>query len=341
MPSSISSSEPALAQRRRWAIAWGVALVLALLALVGVERAWRAQGIAPGLIDSSQLWSLQRDRVDAGTQRPVVFLGASRTVYGIDPKVWKQQRPHDKPLMLAINGHYPVAALQDLAADARFAGLAIVDIDSYGLLAAHHAMQQPWLDYYHRQWNFNWRAHRLLLNAWQRASVLSNPGTGLWPTLKRAWSGRTFSRPYSEIDSNRAGWMRFDQADVAGLAAHFDASVDAKIARFPAPSRDAFLAQLQPVETAVAAIRARGGDVVFVNLPVRGRLVEMETRYMPRADYWDAFAARPGIKAIHFDDVPEWASLEFPDRSHVRADQRGELTRGLIAQMERRGWLNP
>jgi hypothetical protein len=334
MPSSTSSSDS-----RRWAIAWLAGLALALLALGGWEAYWRTRGLPLGLIDSTQAWALQRDRVYDDDLRPVVFLGASRSVYGLDPKVWKAQRPDDKPLMLAVNGHYPVATLLELADDEAFTGLVVVDIDSYGLLPAHHDMQRAWNDYYRQRWNWNWRMHRLLLNAWQRHSLLANPATGLWPTLKRAWTGAQIVVPYSDVASNRAGEMRFDRTDVAALAAHFDRGVDAKIARFPAPTPQAFIAGVAPIERAVAALRARGGDVVFVNLPVQGRLVEMETRYMPRAQYWDAFAALPGIRAIHYEDVPVWNALVLPDRSHVKREDRAALTTGLVTALQQRGWL--
>lgn len=314
--------------------------MLALGALGAWEWHWRARGVMPGLIDSSQAWARQRDRVYDEQLRPVVFLGASRTVYGLDPKVWKSQRPGDKPIMLAINGHYPLAALRDLALDEDFSGLVLCDIDSYGLLPAHHAMQQPWVDYHRQRWNANWHGHRVLLNAWQRNSVLANPGVGLWATLKRQFVGGTFIPGYSDSDSNRAGEMRFERANVAALAAHFDRGVDAKIARFPAPSPDEFVAGLDEVRTWIEALRDRGGDVVFVNLPVQGRLVEMETRYMPRREYWDAFARVSGVRAMHYEDVPEWAALELPDRSHVRREDRVALTLGLMSALDRRGWLD-
>jgi hypothetical protein len=331
MPSSISSSDP-----RRWAQAWVLALVFAAAGLLAYERYWRAQGLEPGVIDSPQLWSAARDAV---RERSVVFLGASRTVYGIDPQTWRRERPGDDPVMLAVNGHYPVAALQDLARDERFRGTVIVDIDSYGLLAAHHDMQQPWVDFHRQRWNWNWRWHRQLLNHWQAASVLSNPGIALVPLLKRTWARGAYQPPYSQSFPDRTGYMRFEKVDTTALAAHFDGEIDWKIARFPAPSPADFLSQAAPVVAAADAIRARGGEVVFVTLPVQGRLVEMETRYMPRAQYWDAFAALPGVHAVHYEDVPEWRGLVLPDRSHVTREGRAVLTAGLVAELRRHGWL--
>lgn len=329
MHSSISSSEP-----RRWARAWIVAILVAAAALFATERAWRARGMFPTVIDTPQAWSLARDAVrDDST----VLLGFSRTVYGIDPAVWESERGK-RPLMLAVNGHYPVLTLLDLADDEDFRGTVIVDIDSYGLLATHHDMQRPWLDYRATRWNWNWRGHRLLLDEWQQASVLANPDLGLVRTLKRAWTGGTAAPPYTQSAADRSGFMRYDKIDAEKLAASFEASIDYKLGRFPAPSPAEFLAQSRPAIEAAQRIEARGGRVVFVALPLRGRLVEMETRYMPRAAYWDLFAKQPGVHAIHYDDVPEWRDLELPDRSHVRPEGRPVLTRGLIAEIERRGW---
>jgi hypothetical protein len=330
MPSSISSSRP-----RRWALGWVLAIALASTGLLAYEMHWRAKGLFPSVIDSPQLWSAARDHVRGDS---VVLLGASRTVYGIDPAQWMRERPADHAVMLAINGHYPVVALQDLAADDDFHGLAVVDIDSYGLLAAHHDMQQPWVAYHRERWNWNWRWHRALLDRWQAHSVLANPDIALLPVLKRAWSHSEYHLPYSESFADRSGFMRYDKVDTAALAARFDAGVEPKMARFPAPSPAEFLEQARPVIEAAAKIQARGGEVVFVVLPVQGRLVEMETRYMPRAAYWDAFAAQPGVHAIHYEDVPEWRELVLPDRSHVTREGRATLTHGLIAEFQRRGF---
>ena len=345
MPSSTSSSDvsdatPAI-DARRWAFAWLGAVLLAAIALFAWDAHFRRAGVAPEVIDSKQLWAQQRARADGDPPpRAVVFLGASRTVYGLDPKVWRERRPQDKPLMLAVNGHYPAATLRDLAFDEDFRGLVICDIDSYGLLPAHWDMQQPWVDYARTRWNANWVIHRLLLTQWQRGSVLANPAVGLWAVLKRLRSGETLALPYSVNFANRAGEMRFERVDTAGLAAHFDSEVDFKLARFPAPSPQRFLADLAPVQDWASRIRARGGNVVFVTLPVHGRLPEMETRYMPRADYWDAFAAQPEIRALHYGDVPALQAIDLPDHSHVAAHDRRTLTLALIDALQARGWLD-
>ena len=109
MPSSTSSSEP-----RALGVAWLLAVVLAAVVLFALDRHGRGLGMPAGLIDSMQLWSIQRDRVYGDAPRPAVFIGASRSAYGIDPKTWRSLVPDSKPVMLSLNGRHPIAVLRDL-----------------------------------------------------------------------------------------------------------------------------------------------------------------------------------------------------------------------------------
>src|SRR6185312_16274918 len=94
-------------QRRtaHWFVAAFIALGVAA-ALVGwTEQRWRQRDYHPGIIDSAQLWSLQREHADASGKTPLVLLGASRIQFGIDTKLLKDLLPRYQPVMLAQNGH--------------------------------------------------------------------------------------------------------------------------------------------------------------------------------------------------------------------------------------------
>ncbi|MBP7537456.1 MAG: hypothetical protein KA790_10765, partial [Ottowia sp.] len=80
MPSSTSSSEAPAG--RHWLVVGSLALACMLVSLTAVERYWRRLGFTPGVIDSMQLWALQRDHARQAAPRPLVFLGASRTLFG-------------------------------------------------------------------------------------------------------------------------------------------------------------------------------------------------------------------------------------------------------------------
>lgn len=334
MPSSTSSSDPRALGR-----IWLLAVLLAAAALVALDRHGRSLGMPAGLIDSMQLWSIQRDRVYGDAPRPAVFIGASRSAYGIDPKTWRSLVPDSKPVMLSLNGRHPIAVLRDLAADPEFRGLVLCDVDTHGLLRRWWDMQQDYVDYYRQRWNLNWRVHRLALNAWQRASVLANPALGWKAGLQRWIEGGTVYIPVTRIDSNRGGEILFDRFDPAASAKAFDDDADRKM-REPRPSPEAFAADARQIQSWVRTIQARGGEVIFFQPPVSGRVAALERDYFDRARYWDAFAALEGIHALHADDVPAMGKLVLPDHSHVRGEARPLLTRLLVEELRQRGWID-
>lgn len=334
MRSSTSSSE-----QRDLAAAWLWALVVAALVLLLLDRHGRALGMPAGLIDSKQLWSIQRDRVYGADPRPFVFIGASRSAYGIDPKQWRSLLPHTKPVMLSINGRHPLALLRDLAADEGFRGVVICDVDTHGLLRRWREMQQEYVDYYHERWTPSWHVHRLALNAWQRTSVLANPALGWKAGLTRWIEGGGLNLPITRISSSRDGEILFGQFDPAASAKAFDDDAERKMLE-PRPEPAQFLAEVRIVQAWVHAIQRRGGDVIFFQPPVSGRVAALEREYFDRAGYWDAFAALDGIRALHADDVPGMQALPKPDHSHVRGEDRAVLTTLLVEELRRRGWVD-
>ena len=192
MRSSTSSSD---APVQRWGLAWVLALGIAM-ALVGtVERHWRALGYRPNVRDSAQLWSIERDRAYATDKTPLLLLGASRIEFSIDLKLMRDLLPRYQPVMLAQNAHYPLAALRDLARDERFNGVVLCDIEAGGLEKTYTDMQQPLVDYYHKQWAPSWHLHRLLLSHWQHHWAVADPDLGLTARVLRLIDGSAPPRP--------------------------------------------------------------------------------------------------------------------------------------------------
>jgi hypothetical protein len=111
-------------------------IALAVLAIGAglVERHWRARGYAPGIIDSKDLWSAERARLDrTGGTRALALIGASRTLYSVDLDVLRTRLPGYEPVMLALDAAPARATLRDLAADEAFDGTVLVDVDALGL----------------------------------------------------------------------------------------------------------------------------------------------------------------------------------------------------------------
>jgi hypothetical protein len=88
---------------------------------------------------------------------------------------------------------------------------------------------------------------------------------------------------------------------------------------FRAPPVDAKTIAMTYARTAkaVAAIRARGGDVVFVRPPSSPYLRSIETSRLSRAAGWDGLLAAANVRGVHFDDMPNAQNLDLPEYSHL------------------------
>lgn len=336
MLSSISSSSA-----RAWFATWAAAFALAAGVLFAAERYWRAQGYEPTVLDSMQLWSVQRGRVYGKDPRPLVLLGASRMEYGVDVKVLRDELPRYKPVMLAINGKYPLSVLRDLAQDPGFDGIVLCDVESTAFLREFLFVQQAYPDYYHHSWTPSWHLHRQLLTEWQRMALLANPDFGALAWLKRAFAGGEPFRNYVTYYANRSGDIDYRKIDPEAIRQHFAASVENNIARMPKRTPELWLADLAPVFGWARAIQARGGEVIFYESPTHGLVTQANDRLFPPGEYWNRFAAASPAPVISANSIPSLASTPLPDDSHVDYRDKAAYTRALVRVLVERGLLQP
>ncbi len=337
MPSSISSSSPG----RYWAWA-GVVSALLTMALCGsIESYWRSRGYEPGVIDSKLLWAQQRDRVySSGSRSPLVLLGASRFQFGIDMRTLKDALPRSRPVMLAINGHYPLAALRDLAEDKKFNGIVLCDIDARGFNATYRDMQQAYVDYYHQRWTPSWSVHRRALTWWQSTAVIANPDFGLLPTVLRWWQGAAGPwKTHVHFYADRSGDADFRKVDTAQSTKGFADEFKRLLTEDPPPPPDQWLVGLADVSKWVEQIQARGGEVIFYDTPTSGKLREYANSGYPKSLYWDRFAATIHAPALSYTEVPALESAPLADGSHLDFRDKPDYTRALVNALLERGWL--
>ncbi len=334
MLSSTSSSDGG-----RWLATWLAAFVVAGLALLAIERYWRGLGYTPTVLDSMQLWSIQRERVYSDSPRPLVLLGASRIEYGVDLKTLRDELPHYKPVMLAVNGLYPLSVLRDLAQDQNFRGVVLCDVESNAFVRDYFFLQQAYPDYFHQRWTPSWHLHRVLLTVWQRTALIANPEYGALASLRRSFNGGAPFRNYVNYHGNRSGDIDYTKTDPAGIKRHFAATVEGNIARLPKHDPDAWLANLAMVYDWVRAIQARGGTVIFYESPTQGLTREINDRLYPREKYWNRFAATSPAPVISANAVPSLASTPLPDDSHIDFRDKPAYTRRLVDVLVERGLL--
>jgi hypothetical protein len=336
VPSSTFSSEPRRIPAGDWRGTWLVALALALGLLVALERIARKHGQRPTVTDDPIWWSLSRRQVD-DDPRVVGFVGTSRMQLAYDDAAFAQAAPKLRGVQLAINGVTSHGVLEDLAADEHFRGVAVVDFDEWDIAFGDvNAQAKPYVERSHALWRAPGAlANRLLSSyAQERLAVLAVGGRPLLTGLvNRRWPPPT----WVASDRDRVSHADWSLA-VPGI---LEARAKKRLANFNVapPAPDDWVARALAIEAAVQRIRARGGDVVIVRLPIGGKLAELFEQHYPRAQYWDAFARQSSAHVIHFRDVPALAALNCPDEMHLDQVDEPAFTRGILEAMRARGVL--
>lgn len=351
MPSSISNSEPAACETRRrapppglrltaadrpgvaqpvperdiparpWS-AISLAVMLLTLALTGLwEWRMRALELTPGdLGESAPAWAEQRRRIDSEPVK-VAIVGDSRILF--DTNLDRFERLTGiRPLQLALAGTNGRPFLEDLAADPKFKGVVIVGMAELAYFREGVGLMKTALD--HGRWESpadraSFLIHRELA---RRLALLdddyrlSNLVDRLDPNLRPAVEG-----PYNDVwkigqrvdDRQTWLWPRIEHDP--RLRAHARAAWGGFKA--PVVAKDVIAMTLARTRAAVAKIRARGGEVVFVRPPDAPQLRVNEEKEIPRARGWDALLVAAQAKGVHFDDLPAAQGLTIPEWSHL------------------------
>ena len=325
------------------------ALLLAVCGLTGLELVWRARGMEPSVDDSPTLWAVHRTAVPAGDPRAVVLLGGSRLHCAFDCDLFRERHPGRPLRHLAVDGLGSNGVLKHFADDPTFRGLAIVDTTESNLLD-DPAFSAAYVDRADAGVSATVRLEEGLRARLEDRLVVGGRHTTWRRLLGRLAAGRGLPAdtiPRMGPDRDQPCFYLRDgvpRAAVAGARATNEAAQRAKLAApRPAPAR--FPAEVARVVGWTRAIAGRGGRVLFVRVPTGGAYAAFTGAFYPRAACWDPFAARiaaiPGCGAVHYEDVPVLAALELPDASHIDAADRPAFTAAVLAEVDRRGLLDP
>ncbi len=322
----------------RWLLFYCVFIGTLGTLLFAYSSYWLKQGHVPTVADSKSLWASQRDQVYRHDKKPLVFIGASRTLFAVDLPYVRERLPDYYPVMLALNGMYPLATLKDLALDKNFSGAVVVDIDSHGLLKVHNDMQQAYVDYYHGSWSPSWRVHRLLLNQWQAFTVLGDPTVNVMSLAQRRLAGYPLPRqPDFTIEADRNSGLLLTEEEGAHLKKHFIKVVRDDFLEKHTADVAAWASNLDDVKHWVELIQGRGGQVIFYTAPVTGELQQVYDETYPKERYWDVFMAQLPVMALQAAEIPQMESIHLPDGSHMHASDKRTYSRLLLdALLERR-----
>lgn len=347
MPSSTSSSSPGGGVIRpipdsNWPRIFAVMVVVLTATLGSWELHWRDRGFVPSIRNSPGLWAQTRRRVDVREPKTTVFIGSSRTLFDMDLQVWHEETGV-LPIQLALEGSNPLPVLNSLAADEDFTGLLVVGVTPPLVMIPDIGYRADAFERYGSETPSQWMGHRLSVPL-EQLFAFYHIDTRLFTVLHRqpwwpARQGRDFEarevRKISDMDLHREAdlWVKVDDDPEYRTMVREIWQEFIESAPPPPPEEEAramFDKLLEDTRQDVEAIRARGGEVVFLRLPSAGWFREFEARALPREHIWDPIVAATGAVGIHFEDYPALSDVRIPEWSHVSSRDKGRLTRAFI-----------
>lgn len=344
MPSSTSSSErtqgaeavferpvPMLG-RSRW-----LALLFAVLLMVGWENWVRSQGVEPSYRNSDGLWAEQRRRIDRGAGDGWVLSGSSRVLFNLQLAVWERLDGR-RPVQLALEGTSPVRVMEQLADDPDFTGTLLVGV-APDLFFSGYELRRGAIDRYAGETPAQWIG--------QRVSLLIEPFLAFYnfdyalPVILRRQPLRNREsvrfnlevRKLSnmERDRNTRMWDRliWDE-NYRDLATRIWEQFMLPVSELPPEVRAEIVeSRNEQIDRAAAAyerLSARGATVIFVQMPFEGRYVESEREFAPRESAWDVLIERTGALGLHFSDHEEMQGYWLPEWSHMTGEEADRFT---------------
>src|SRR5437773_6846385 len=334
----------------------GIATVVVLIVIAAV-CAWeiycRSIGYAPTLNDNEDLWTSARRRVKPES---IVIIGDSRGWFDLDLDEL-QKGLGKRPVQLAMGGGCAYPVLADLANNENFHGTIICSIVPRLFVAPPGTPPMERTEKAVRRSHTQTPAQRvsqyLAMPLEEHVAFLKQEELTLDDLLKRLpIPNRSYALvpprtpPYfGTLDRERRARMTEECARPGSELQKRIQQIWLPLFTPPPPPRyiqtDVFMAKMQDAIdkrardtiAAVKKLRARGGKVVFVRLPVSGGLKALEDKTTPCNQTWDPLLRGTGAAGIYFEDFPELASFNCPEWSHLSAGDSVEFSKRLVPHL--------
>ncbi len=330
-------------------------LILSVVGIAAWEIYWRSQGYKADLDDDKFLWAANRARVDKASTDDVVLMGSSRVLFDIQVHTWKKLTGK-MPIQLANAGSSPLPVFHDIVEKSDFAGTILVGVTPGLFFSTTFPQASPWkraatrTAFYHNQTYAQQLNYYLSLPLQNNLAFISNDDEGwsddinLKALLKRIDLGkRTKGAPeppfyrFQDIDKYRNVRMKErmveDTAFAGTVKKVWQSFMSADI---PPPDKEGttafFIKDLQK-------FKARGGKVILIRCPSTGFFDDLETKFLPRKDFWDPLVAKAKVPAYHYTDYPSLQGFQLPEWSHLSAKDADIFTERFVKILQADGHI--
>lgn len=332
MPSSTFSSErvPELSFGRLWL----VALLLVVVGAVGLELGWRQLGHRPSIIDDTTWWAINRQA--ASEPNTVVLIGASRLKLGFSSEVFRERFP-DRPLVrLSIGGVAAYDTLKDLADDETFNGVVICSVAHSGDVG--QTAMNEYIKAGNSRISLDRRINRTI-SAWLRDKVaFLGPEVGTWQVVNSLVQKEKLPDPrHVRVAFDRAGLADYSVWKGPDSPERRRQRVVRWAHKWGIDDWTEWGDRIHKQEKLVRRIQERGGQVVFLAMPMSDPFWASAKHFYPRGRYWSKFAKHTQAVTLHFKEMPVSRNLVCPDSSHLDQRDAPRFTEAVLDELVERG----
>lgn len=319
--------------------AWLIAILISILGVSTNEALLRAAGHPPTVVSDSDLWALARTEVDDLNQDAIVLLGASRMQTNVDTAFLREQCPGSSIVQLAMSGRgspYPV--FQDIVDNSGFNGLIIIS-ETESTIGDVASSQSDFVQRYREGFRFEAQLNRRLRNLVELNLRSTTPYGSSVRIFGNLLENHRLPYPFHVSTAvDRSQEARFELMDPEILAEIRGADRTTVVPPTEAASGTTSEDFLREAEASygdeLRRFQNRGGQVIFVRMPVDSQRWSTERLLWPVTSYWGVLSDRLGAPTVHFQDMPGWEDYSLPDRSHLDVSEKTKFTADLLALME-------
>lgn len=309
-----------------------IAIILSISSLTLWEIYWRSKGYKPNLNDEKALWAKQREKINKASKNDVVLFGSSRIYFDIQLKKW-EEITGKQPIQLASTGSSPLPTFHDLVENTNFNGTVIVGVTPGLFFSTTFPQAMPWqrpqskVDFYKKR-TYAQRLNYFFSVPLQQNLVLMSADDEEWADnidlksfIRNIPKDNRTKKPkappfynFGKVTVNRNMSMIPRAATDTAFA-----NTIKKVWQYfgkmaPPPDKKSTMAFFLKD---VKKFKKRGGNLILLRCPSSGFYKDVETKFLPRKDYWNELVKQTQAKSYHYEDYEQLKYFECPEWSHL------------------------
>jgi hypothetical protein len=338
-----------------WAKVFASALLLFFATCIAIELDLVHLGYHPTVADSKERWADQRRRARSLGKQGLIWIGASRGQLGIDTSILRDKTGLE-PVQLAIDGSSFIPVLKGLADDPSITGTILIDYQTefIDVDAIHESDEAAaWESTYEKEAAIPLRG--LSLSAIEKALItfrrehLASDSNDANPLLSLRFRVLPQAKSNQYIVTNpdrsrianyglrpmpltyfRRAAIEMGLRDQGMDARHFEQRLREKLETLTPKDPAGFLQGAREIKQQVDKIEARGGKVVFLEMPTSGMVRDSDDKFYPREQFLNAFEHLLGKTVLISNETPGLKDFICPDGSHLDQRDRTQFTADLV-----------